>query len=466
MQAERWHLRPESFIQWMLLAVCVLLVASGAGAVLNFLFTPAAIAVGLYLYFRSAARDYLSFSLWLWMLTPLVRRLSDWQGGFQVVSLIIVAPLLVSLICLLGLSRRSFWSFSPAITITVVCLYGALVGLLNGAPFAVAYALLTWLAPLALAGHIMCLSDRGNEMADVMFRTLAVGALVMGLYGLDQYFFLRPWDAHWMTSAEMGSIGLPLPQQVRAFGTMNSPGPFAAFMAAGLLAIFAKGTKLTWLASPFALAAFALSLVRSSWGSFTVGLFLLIILGHGKNRWRYILMSVIALMSALPLLTYDPIASRFMDRLETLQNLEEDRSFSARLEFSQSILDDIGPLIVGTGLGQTGLGSRLASDSGDLGDHAVFDNGVLDLFFTFGLGAFAILISLGATSIRLMKAARYSRNTQIAAAISLGALACLIFGNSLAAPTGILILPFMALALVQKARRPDAAEPHLGNHHS
>jgi hypothetical protein len=59
--------------------------------VLQYLFPIAAVLTAVLIERRSLT-GYLSFVIWLWMLTPLVRRLADLQSGWHEPSLILLAP--------------------------------------------------------------------------------------------------------------------------------------------------------------------------------------------------------------------------------------------------------------------------------------------------------------------------------------------------------------------------------------
>ena len=445
----------ELLAQLALVGATIGLVAVGGGSILNLAFTPMALGVGIFLFIRTPTRDYVSFCLWLWMLAPLVRRLADWQSGFHVISPIIVAPLLVTLLSFLRASRQSFWRCVPFNVIMFVCVYGLFLGVLHGETFAAVFAALNWLAPLGFACLILSFPATAN-ISQIVFDTLVRGGLVIGVYGIWQYFAPPPWDAYWMISADMRSIGLPLPQQIRVFSTMNSPGPFALMLSAALLAMFAGGGRLRWLAAPPALAGFVLSLVRSSWGGFVLGLGVLVLFGRGKSRFRYIAIGATAAFLALPLLMYEPIATPFLNRVATISSIEDDGSYNARLAFSSRILENISSLVIGSGLGATGLAARLTGENGS-GAAVVFDNGILDLFFTFGLLAVAILVALAVATLRMIAATRINDDARLATAIALGTLSQQVFSNILIGSAGMLVFPFIALALVQLSTVPRAS---------
>src|ERR1700678_2705345 len=64
-------------------------------ALLRVLFPASVCLCGYWLYKRNECY-YLSFALWIVMLTPLLRRLVDYKTSYQLQSLVLLAPLLVT----------------------------------------------------------------------------------------------------------------------------------------------------------------------------------------------------------------------------------------------------------------------------------------------------------------------------------------------------------------------------------
>ena len=88
-----------SILAWAAIVGLIALVAGalavGAGGVLTYLYPAAAQVVGALLYWRRPAL-YLGFTWWLWFLTPEVRRLVDYQQGWDPVNPIVMVPYLVT----------------------------------------------------------------------------------------------------------------------------------------------------------------------------------------------------------------------------------------------------------------------------------------------------------------------------------------------------------------------------------
>jgi hypothetical protein len=78
-----------------LLLIAAPLFAIGAGGWVRIVYPAVAVGLGLFLEARSAPA-YVGFVLWVWVLSPLVRRLSDFQAGWQDPSVLILTPYLVT----------------------------------------------------------------------------------------------------------------------------------------------------------------------------------------------------------------------------------------------------------------------------------------------------------------------------------------------------------------------------------
>jgi hypothetical protein len=438
-------LRWEIWLQLALVVVTLALAAAGAGSVLNVAFLPLAVCVAAILYQRSPTRDYVAFCLWIWMLAPLVRRLADWSAGFNDFSFIIIAPLAVSLLAATRAIRRSFWSYPPFSMIIVVYCYGALLGMFQGQIVSAVYTLATFMAPVIFGCFVLSYASRSQEIAETMLRTFIYATLALSIYAIDQYFNLRPWDAYWLSTAGINSVGLPFPQMFRLFGTLNSPGPFAIMLFVGILAMFSSSSRLRWITPPLALVSLALTLVRSAWGGLAIGLLMLLFLGRGLKRVKYALIGLAAAILALPLLSYGPISEAVLGRLQSVGNLSDDKSYNARVNFIDAILSQVDTLVLGNGLGISGLGTKLGG--GGANALMAFDNGVLDLFYNFGLMGFFVIFALAAMLFTAMKNGAHDDYSRVSAAIATGVMSQIIFSNVLNGFGGMCIFPFMAIVV-------------------
>ena len=427
----------SAIVPWAAVSGFVVLVAGGlaahAGGLLVYLYPMSALAVGALLYWRYSDL-YIGFTWWLWFLTPEVRRLVDYQAGWNPQNPIMLAPYLVAALTMFTLLRHlpklQFSRLFPFGLIFLGLFYGYCVGIYRGGWQATSFDLINWLIPVTFAFHLVVHWRSYLRYRQVVQRTFVGGVLVMGLYGLLQFFSPPAWDQYWMLSAPITSIGSPEPFEVRVFSTLNSPGPFAVVMMAGLLLLLGGGGPLRWPAAVAGFASFLLSLVRSAWGAWLLGLIYIV---AQRGRLRRLAALVVMGAIALPLLTVGPVAETVNARLQTVSDLEQDTSFSDRVTFYSEFLPQALLNPMGEGLGSTGLATKLGTPGGELGEFSSFDSGLMHIPFVLGWPG--SLLYVGGLIWLLLYVLRGGgpRSDTFAAVsrgIAVAMLAQLVFGNS------------------------------------
>jgi hypothetical protein len=351
--------------------ITLVLIAAHQGTVLTLAFPVLATMTGLWLYFKSPAR-YVGFMWWLWFLSPEVRRLADFaKGAFTPTSLIQIAPLAVTMISGLTLLRHykilAQRRGLPILLILLGLTYAFLVGVVGSGPLAAIYDLANWVYPILIGFHIMANSRQHPEYRDAILSAFVWGMLIMGAYGMVQFFIMPPWDALWMLGSQMNSQGDPVPYGVRVFSTMNSSGPFAFAMMGALVFTLAAAQRVRWLAGAVGFISFCLSLVRSTWGGWAIALVIQLVKSSNRVRVRIVFSAIVLAGLCVPLLAVGPVADRLTARLQTVTNLHDDQSYAARnqfyAEFAQTAFTDVS----GEGLGATGPSTTLSNDGGGLG---------------------------------------------------------------------------------------------------
>ncbi len=162
----------------LMVGVTAALLLTHHSALLTYAFPAMAVVLGAWLLFTDPAR-YLAFALWLWMLTPFVRRVVDAQNGWNQQNAILLAPLLVCALCALDafyhaprLKRVVAFPF----VLGVACILGGvLVGLFLTPPTLVIYAAISWIAPLLLGLHVAIHPEHRERYHRAIARTLVVG---------------------------------------------------------------------------------------------------------------------------------------------------------------------------------------------------------------------------------------------------------------------------------------------------
>ena len=442
------------------------LIAAGLARLVPLAYPALAVAVGGLLYLR-ARGDFLAFVWWLWFLTPLVRRLVDYQVGWTPVSLVVPTPYLVALIPAVTLVGRLGALTMPqllAFGLTVSGIgYAYMVGLGTAGVAAATFGLLTWLVPVLFGFHLMAAWRDYPTWRRVIPRVFVQGAVALSVYGIVQFVQVTPWDAAWMVNSAMDSIGWPEPFRVRVFSTMNAPGVLAmVLMTALLLGLQAPGAWRRIVQLPVWMAIL-LTQVRSAWLGLAIGL-VLVLSGQPLRRSLALLASgALIVLLLLPLLQVDAIWQVVGTRLMSLGELEGDHSLRQRLELYGEFTAVAAGNLAGAGIGSTNLATRLSND-GALGSLGVIDSGVLEILFVFGWPG-TILYGAGIALALILAAlgrqqADGDRFQVAAAAVVAGCLVQLVFFNPLGGAVGMIFWCFLGLILSgQRAARHGLAGP-------
>lgn len=453
----------------ILFSIFALMYWGNLASLLKLLYPAAMTAVGFWL-FASRPALFFGFAWWMWMTIPFVRRIVEYQSGFDGANLIMTAPIGVTGLAILTvlrngalLTRREFAPYGLA---TVGIFYAYLVGLPKTTPLAATLSLMEWLLPVALAFHLHVhwrLYPSHREALKGVFRW---GILIIGIYGVVQYISPMPWDRQWMIASGMNSIGHPEPFRVRVFSMLNAPGPFASVMMAGLVVLLFDSRILARLALGPGFAAFLLSLVRASWGGWlvSVGYMAFRLTGTLRRQLVYVLVGGIVLVT--PFLMVGPIADRVSSRAQTVTSIEQDNSFGDRISFFGIAAKWVLQEPIGAGLGSVGRGSKM----NDGGGKVTFDSGVLAVPYTLGwLGGLLYFAAVYMTVVPILRltAERTDVFTVTCAAIVVSLVVQLVFANTFTGLKGILFWTFAGLALAsakyhrQNSPSNDASPPAL-----
>ncbi|QRG05896.1 O-antigen ligase family protein [Xanthobacter dioxanivorans] len=418
----------------------------GMARLTDLAFTPLAVLIGLYLFFSSSPQ-YMAFCMWLWMLTPFVRRVVDFGIGFQPQSFVMLAPFAVSLICIITVFRTMQRIPVPYWLILIAVILGFLFGLVQTELNAVILGALDWIAPLFLAVHILAYPDLVKSHADRIFGAMTYGTLLMGAYGALQFFYLPSWDAFWGVNAAMASLGPVEAGSIRVFSTMNSPGVLALYLMSGLTISLMYKSKVKFMSTIFGLLSFMLTMVRSAWGGFFISASFVFVRAPLKDKLKYIVVFSFAIVASIFIFSSGELYDKFDSRFNTIFNLENDTSYRARSNFYSDMSDVVAGMVAGEGLGRTGRASKLGGQT----DFTSFDSGVLEIMFTFGFFGVLVFIASAMILIRTVRASAYGSYASGAAAIAIATISQLIFLNVLSGPSGVIFHVFSALAMAHAA---------------
>ncbi|MGC2508765.1 MAG: O-antigen ligase family protein [Candidatus Acidiferrales bacterium] len=423
---------------------------AGHGNLLRVAIPATAMFVGAVLYFAAPIR-YVEYSLWLWFLTPLIRRLVDWRFGYTEPNMILIAPLLVSGVAALTLVRPGGRTSSRIPAAFILCgaaiLYGFSVGVIahraDESLAEMVYGLANWSCPLLLGLHLYLDRQRYEEYRQAITRTFIFGVLALGLYGIYQFLSPPVWDRYWLERVvEMDPLGAtfgkPEPLLIRVWSTLNSPGPFANAMVAGLLLFF--GVHSHWKI-PAAIAGYIsllLSMVRTAWLSWFVGFALIIVKTKSRTLVRILLSAIVMFLCILPFLADPRIAPLIKDRMDSFADLGHDESFGSRADMYGELINRSIENPAGFGLSNQTMWHSTPIDSG-----------IISTLFSLGwLGS--LLFGAGVLSIFLPRVASSNSDTfvLVSRAISIAILAQIVGGNIFVGINGTMFWMFAAVNLV------------------
>ena len=430
----------------------LVLLAGLGGRAASLAYLALATMTGAFLLSRSPVR-YSSFTLWILFLTPFVRRVLDYRHGWNPTNPALLAPQIIALLGFITIVRRARELrgrlFAPYLLVLGALAYGYSVGVMNVGLIQASYALLTLLAPLVYGVHLALSWRSYAELSVAIRKTFTFALPVLAFYGMYQFLRLPAWDAQWMINADMKSIGSPLPFLVRIFGTMNTPGPYAAALAAGMLmALSGRGfTRFPVIAVAF--VALLLTRTRAVWIAFFIGMIVQQLSLPVVRIPRRVVTLVVISILALPLTSLPTFRDTILPRLNTLQNIGQDRSFISRVAFSHESAAEIVETAEGNGLGSTGGAIKL----GTTGVRSL-DNGFLELFYVFGWpGGTMFLLGLAALLYQSAMFAEARRDLFASAVRAAGValVSILPIGDIFSGPTGTLLWSMMGLGIAAHA---------------
>jgi hypothetical protein len=422
-------------------AICLLI---NAGSLLRLTFPAGTFIVAVFLFFRYPIL-YIGFAWWITFLTPFVRRLIDHQSGWVEPSPVLLAPflvLMVTSVTFLRMLPRAYREGGlPFVLAIVAVIYGLIVGIIKQPPTAVIVPLLNWLAPILFGFHLFIHWRNYPHYRQNLQRVFLWGVLVTGTYGILQYLVAPEWDRFWLVNTKALSFGSPEPLGMRVFSTLNSPSPFAVVMMAGLLLLFSNCSLLCFPAVAVGYLSFLLSLVRSAWFGWIVGLITFFPALKPQLQMRLFVTIVVMALCILPLANLSPFSEVIASRLQSFSYVPgSDVSYNDRLEGYNEIFGQALSQIMGEGLGFTIVHDRLGSN----------DSGILSIFFIMGwFGAIPYLGGILLLFFTLFRNSegRFDPFCNLARSISLAVFAQIGLGVATAAQSGVVMWSFAGIAL-------------------
>ena len=409
---------------WLTTVASIILIVAlflaKAAAILRIALCLCPVAIGLVL-LRTSDQLYIQFTLWVWFLAPMVRRVVDERLGFADQNVVLLAPLLVTILsagCLKELAGthlrvRPFFLCMAAVT------YGCMIGLITKPSAEVIYGYFNWLCPVVFGLFVYLRSSDYPVLRSAIQNTLLQGVALLGAYGIYQYFSPPVWDVYWWQSLPFGLVaafGRPVPHEIRVWSTMNAPQPFAAVMGMSLLLILSARPKFMVPVALIGAKAFSLTLVRTEWLGWGVGMLYLASRLKPATLIKCAIAATVLLLVSLPLLSMGTTKDVIGERLDSFTHLRSDDSVTTRLAMYQHLSGDLVQNPFGHGVGNQEVYLGYSLDSGPL--RMLYNFGLLGtvMYLAGALDALWVLIrnrnrndvfALGCTAILLSAFAKF-----------------------------------------------------------
>ena len=400
MRANHRYLQYGPIVALVAISAAMLVAAPSALRLAYIVLAAAAAAIT----FRQSRTLYIQLCLWLWFLTPWVRRMIDWRTSYTEQSLMLSAPFITAAISGVVLLRHGRTLARPG-GVPFACalagiFFGTIYGLFRFAPFDVARGLVNWLSPVLFGFFLYEERRRYAEYRDAFVRSLLWGTLLLSVYGIVQFFLLPAWDVTWMKGLVYTTFGAPLPREVRVYSTMNAPAVVGFYLTAGLLVCLAvlvaggragKSKLLPAITAPLALVCLGLTLSRSLWVALVVGVLYLVVTLPGRMRLRVVGTALVALAIAAGVSQAPGMREILAERLKSFTSGTQDVSASARIRGHEDALGNLAVEPMGEGMGSTDAAHDTDGSDDSLGPH---DSTLLEFLYSLG-GPGTLIYAIG-----------------------------------------------------------------------
>jgi O-antigen ligase len=383
-------------------------------------------------------------ALWaLWLLAPGIRRLFGLLGPYLGADPLSAAPFAAT-VAIAGIVIARTHLDVRSRRVLGLAAAGLAVGIPLGAanPQAMMYNLIAYGA--ALLAFVIGRYERARTLEALSLRrALVVGAPLLAVYGLVQYFSTPPkWDRLWLDRIEFGAIGAPEVGKLRIFSALNGPGTLAAVLALALLCYLAskRPRAVVLAAAALATAALALTYVRTTWIAFGVAALVLALLLRTATARLMAAVGAVLVVAALTVGQGNPTTAAFADRLLTFGSLQSDTSANARSNLFTTRTPEAISRPFGHGLGSAGQATKLGGDE-ELQDP---DNGYLSILYQLGPGGFllffaALFLAVGPVVRGVIADGRRDREIALLFAVIVFVLVQLAGGDLFYGITGVMI---------------------------
>jgi hypothetical protein len=401
---------------------------------------------------------HVPYILFLWIFNPEIRRVADWIAGeFRPYTILSIVPMLGTLTLLVPVMRYRAYPTKKLrnglLWIGAAYGYAGIIGMAaNG--LSALYDLANYFVPLVPLLYAACV-EQTEEQRDRWLRIFTTFGVLAAAFACMQYFVYIPdWDKFWMRWAPMGTNGQPTLHKIKAWGTLNSAGPFSVYMIFVLspMLLRRKWRGLSgWAGIGLVAVALAITLVRSAWIMLVIFLIVYVVSGADQKRFRSLGTIVTAFVALSMFLPFLPGFDKIVERTQSLSNVSKDNSFQVRLATSGMMLKNMVNKPFGAGFGSAGTSIFLTENSRERAAQTT-DTGIIVMLDVLGLGGFLMFLN----GVRLIYASiretertdpALRRYASLARAAFMTFAFSMLFGNVMPGPTGFLLFFFLSLSV-------------------
>lgn len=341
-----------------------------------------------------------------------VRRITSGDDAYILNDPFVLVPLLA----LLPVALHKLRIGRSNVPLTLVAWFAvtSVESIIRGTPVAVAgFQLLGQTLPLLVG--IQVASGNYASLPAWVLRVLPPLATLIAIYAMIQLISPLPWDLAWLRTQHdlVNSIGLPEAGQFRIFATAESPGALAIFLGPALIVIagatlpanssvvgqqrLARSAVIRLCQFGLVLLALALASVRATLFAVPLAILAMVVVDRRTPKLKAFLATGLLGLAVLILPTLFGNASGAEDRYNVTA-ISSDKSFQERSTLLPQFEQAITATPFGTGVGSTGLSSRLTNTGPSQNDVETIDNGYLARLIETGLPGFvlfAVSVALG-----------------------------------------------------------------------
>jgi hypothetical protein len=322
--------------------------------------------------------------------------------------------------------------------------------------FNILRSLLNWLAPVVFGLFVYENRHYYPEFRHAIEKSFLYGVLVLGAYGIYQFFYLPEWDRMWMLNVQMNSFGNADPMKTRAFSTMNAPAIYAAAMACGLLLLLNQKGKLRVLSAAAGFMGLILTMSRASWLSLAAGCIYLLIFMTIRERLRLVTAGLACLGVLIGMAQLPGMKEVVAERMQTFAQPGQDVSLSARIVGHETALREIEREPWGEGIGSTDTLHNTEGDDDFIGPH---DSTLLEFLYSLGwIGTLIYGIGLFLLCVQLFRTGAGDSFVLSSKAILAGFLAQFLLNSILLGVLGFMVWTFASMAIAQAQWAESQAE--------